>query len=94
VPVEQIEALLGEGSVVPIGRNTSLRDRLQERGGRPLELMPWLLIALLLFLAVEALLANRFYRQPAPAEEPAPLSGGSETRAEPQPAAELAKEGQ
>jgi hypothetical protein len=26
--------------------------------------MPWLLIALLLFLALEGLLANRFYRKP------------------------------
>ncbi len=70
VPVDQIEALLGSGSVLPVGQRANLRERLQERGGRPLELMPWLLIALLVFLAVESLLANRFYRQPAP-EEPA-----------------------
>jgi hypothetical protein len=71
VPVEQIEALLGAGSVLPVRRNVSLRERLQERGGRPLELMPWLLIALLVFLALESLLANRFYRQPV--EETSPL---------------------
>ncbi len=72
VPVEQIEALLGPESVLPVGRNASLRDRLQERWAPPLELTPWLLIALLLSLAVESLLANRFYRRPAgEAEEPA-----------------------
>jgi hypothetical protein len=89
IPVEQIEALLGEGSVLPIGRNASLRERLQERGGRPLELMPLLLIALLLFLAFEALLANRFYRRAAPdlapQDEPPPPQAASRP-------AELAKE--
>jgi len=79
VPKEQIEALLGEGSVLPVGRTASLRDRMQERWAQPLDLTPWLLIALLLFLAVESLLANRFYRQQAPAEES--FSGGSQTRA-------------
>jgi hypothetical protein len=64
VPVEQIEAVLGPGSVLPVDRKANLRERLQEHGGRPLELMPWLLIALLLFLALEGLLANRFYRKP------------------------------
>jgi hypothetical protein len=75
VPVEQIEALLGEGSVLPVGRNVPLRERLQERGGRPLELMPWLLIALLVFLALESLLANRFYRRTAEERQ-----GDKETR--------------
>jgi len=86
VPVEQIEALLGPGSVLPVGRTASLRDRLQERWAQPLELAPWLLIALLLFLAFESLLANRFYRQPV--GEGPPFSRGSESRAEPQPAPE------
>jgi hypothetical protein len=85
VPLEQIEALLGPGSVLPIGRTVSLRDRLQERWAQPLELAPWLLIVLLLFLAIESLLANRFYRRPA-AEE-SEFSGGSETRADLRPAA-------
>jgi hypothetical protein len=69
VPVEQIDALLGEGSVLPVGRTASLRDQLQERWAQPLDLAPWLLVALLLFLAVECLLANRFYRR-EPAAEP------------------------
>jgi Aerotolerance regulator N-terminal len=92
VPVEQIEALLGEGSVLPVGRTASLRDRLQERGGRPLELMPWLLVALLVFLALESLLANRFYRQPAP-DEPVPSNSAPESQASLRPVAQLAEEG-
>jgi hypothetical protein len=83
VPKEQIEALLGEGSVLPVGRTGSLRDRLQERWAQPLDLAPWLLIALLLFLAVECLLANRFYRQQPPAEEPV-VSAVPETVAQPE----------
>jgi hypothetical protein len=87
VPAEQIEALLGEGSVLPIGRTTSLRDRLQERWAQPVELAPWLLIALLLFLAVESLLANRFYRRPAGEPEEPALGGVPEGRAGLRPAA-------
>jgi hypothetical protein len=91
VPVEQIDALLGAGSVLPVGRHTSLHERLQERGGRPLELLPWLLIALLVFLALESLLANRFYRRPA--EEPSMFSRGTQNRAVLRTAAKLAEEG-
>ena len=63
VPVEQIETLLGEGSVLPVGRTASLRERLDARWPQPFDLVPWLLIALLLFMVVESLLANRFYRR-------------------------------
>jgi hypothetical protein len=45
----------------------SLREALQGHWSQPVELFPWLMILLLLVLAVENLLANRFYRQ-APAE--------------------------
>jgi hypothetical protein len=65
VPVEQIEALLGPGSVLPVGRTASLRERLQDRWAQPLELAPGLLLALLFVMAVESLLANKFYRRPA-----------------------------
>jgi hypothetical protein len=73
VPVDQIEAVLGEGSVLPVGRSTSLRDALQGHWGQPLELFPWLMIFLLLVLAVENLLANKFYRREPQQEEPAPV---------------------
>jgi hypothetical protein len=63
VPAEAIESLLGAGSVLPVGRTASLQERLQERWVQPLELAPALMILLLLALAVENLLANRFYRR-------------------------------
>jgi hypothetical protein len=66
VPVEEIEKVLGPGSVVPVGRNRSLREALQGQWNRPIDLLPWLLIAVLLVLALENLLANKFYRRETP----------------------------
>lgn len=62
VPVEAIEALLGTGSVVPVDRKLSLRDVLKLKYDQPLELFPWLLMLVLLVLALEGYIANRFYR--------------------------------
>jgi hypothetical protein len=45
----------------------NLRDALQSRWSQPLELLPWLLIILVLALAAENFLANRFYREEQPA---------------------------
>src|SRR5207244_3523388 len=59
VPVEQIEALLGEGAVLPVGHSTNLSDALQSRWGQPVELYPWLMIVVLLVLVLESFLANR-----------------------------------
>ena len=70
VGVETIEKLLGEDSVLPVGRTANLEERLQQRWADPLELAPVLLILLLLLLAGESLLANKFYRA-APPEGPA-----------------------
>lgn len=69
VQAEPIEDLLGEGALLPIGHQGSLHDALQGHWGQPVELLPWLLILVLLGLAVENLLANRFYRQEPVAEE-------------------------
>src|SRR5262249_22306991 len=69
VPAEQIEALLGEGSVLPVTQNINLRDALQGHWSQPVELLPWLMLLLLVLLAVENLLANRFYRR-EPAQQP------------------------
>jgi hypothetical protein len=63
LPVEQIETLLGAGAVLPVGRETSLRDALQGHWNQPVELFPWLMILVLLALAVENLLSNKFYRR-------------------------------
>ena len=64
VPAETIEDLLGKDSILIPEQKVSLPDALQSHLRQPLELFPWLMILLLLMLAVENLLANRFYRQP------------------------------
>jgi len=58
-----IEASLGADSLVPQDARTSLFDSIGSHWTEPMELFPWLLIAVLFLLAVENLLANRFYRQ-------------------------------
>jgi hypothetical protein len=63
VPVADIESLFGPGAVVPLERRTPLREALQGHWGQPLELFPLLMVLLLLLLAVENLLANKFYRR-------------------------------
>jgi hypothetical protein len=67
VPAEQFEALFGPGSVRPGKGDANLRDTLQGGAGQPVEveLFSWLMILLLLVLALENLLANKFYRRPA-----------------------------
>jgi hypothetical protein len=64
VPVQQIEAVLGKGSVLPADRRASLRELLQGHWSPPVELLPWLMMLLLLAMTVEGLLANKFYRKP------------------------------
>jgi hypothetical protein len=60
---ERIEELFGPRAVLSIGHGMNLREALQGRWKQPLELFPWLMILVLLALAVENFLANRFYRQ-------------------------------
>jgi hypothetical protein len=62
VPREDIEALLGSDSVLAVDRSVSLRDALAGHWLQPLEIFPWLMIFVLLVLAVENLLSNKFYR--------------------------------
>ena len=66
VPVEGIEDVTGAGSVIPVGRDLDLKEALEgtDTLRTPVELFPWLLILVLLLLAVEGLVANRFYRRP------------------------------
>jgi hypothetical protein len=71
VPVDQIEALLGAGSVLAVERGSTLSDAVQSHWLQPLELFPWLMIVVLLVLAVENLLANKFYKRQTPEEAPA-----------------------
>jgi hypothetical protein len=63
VPVEGVEDLTGKNSVVPVDKNLSLRDAISRTFNQPIDLFPWLLIAVLFLLAVEGLVANRFYRK-------------------------------
>jgi len=44
-------------------------ERITHRWPPPLELLPWLMMAVLLVLTIESVLANRFYRCAAPAAE-------------------------
>ncbi len=69
-PVETIEKLLGPGSVVPVKQGSNLSESLQGHWRQPLELFPYLMILLLLALAFENLLSNKFYkREPVPEEQ-------------------------
>jgi hypothetical protein len=70
VPPEPLEAVLGRGSVLPAGTNKSVRELVRGRFTQPLELFPFLMIGLLVLLAVENLLANKFYGQAAPVPSP------------------------
>jgi hypothetical protein len=71
VPVDQVAALFGPDSVLPVGTDVKLLDALGDRWDRPLELLPFLLVLLLLLLAVENLLANKFYRRAPEDQQPA-----------------------
>jgi hypothetical protein len=71
VPKEQIEALFGADSVLPLDRKASLARTLESHWNQPIELLPWIMILVLLALAFENLLANKFYRTEKP-------EGGSE----------------
>jgi hypothetical protein len=70
VPVEELEAVLGKNSVLAVGRTASLHDALETSRPRPVELLPYLMMLLLIVLALESLLGNRFYRR-VPEESPA-----------------------
>jgi len=63
VPLQEIEALFGLDAVAPVERRGSLREALDGHWSQPVELFPVLMIALLLALALENLLANKFYRR-------------------------------
>jgi hypothetical protein len=63
VAAEKIEALFGANSVLPLDHKANLHEALHSHWSQPLELLPWLMILVLLLLAVENLLANKFYRK-------------------------------
>ena len=65
VPPETVAELFGPDSVLAPGQSRKLSDLLDRHFRQPVELFPWLMILLLVALAVENLMANKFYRQPA-----------------------------
>ncbi|HEV2950055.1 MAG TPA: VWA domain-containing protein [Gemmataceae bacterium] len=80
VPTEQIESLLGEGAVINADQKIDLSEALQNHWSQPVELLPTLMILLLLLLAVENLLANKFYRREPESKEPAVSAQASEVK--------------
>jgi hypothetical protein len=63
VPAREIEPLFPGDSVLSPGREDSPHDLLQAYRNEPLDLVPYFMLALLLVLALENLLANKFYRR-------------------------------
>ena len=63
VPEADIEVLFGPNSVAGIDRKVILRDLIDQRLDRRVELFPFLLLLVLLFFVAEGFAANRFYRR-------------------------------
>ena len=57
------EAGTAAANQVILVQDGKITDVVKVVGKQPLDLFPWLLIAVLLLLAVEGLVANRFYRR-------------------------------
>ncbi len=75
---DAIEEVFGPESVVQVGQTRRLKDALEGQLRQPVELFPWLMILLLLTLAVENLLANKFYKRKPFSGEPG--ATGNESR--------------
>lgn len=75
VPAKEIESLLGAGSVTSVDPKASIREALEGHWSEPLELFPLLMIILLLVLALENLLANKFYRRDNETDESKTTAG-------------------
>jgi hypothetical protein len=63
VPVEAVEDVVGKDRVFPVDRNVPLSEIISGKIGHPIDLFPWLLIAVLMLLVLEGFVANRFYRR-------------------------------
>lgn len=75
VPADEIESILGKDTLLQVGRSISLREALAGLRPPPVELLPWLMMAVLIVLAVESLLANRFYPRGTDAAMGEPVAG-------------------
>lgn len=63
VPVEDLETVLGKDVVVPLDRKSPLKDGLAGHWQEPVDLFPFVMVLLLVILAVENLVSNKFYRR-------------------------------
>lgn len=63
VPVAEIENVLGPKSVTTVERRANIREVMGKHFSEPVELFPFLMVLLLVVLALENLLANKFYRK-------------------------------
>lgn len=63
VPEAEIERVFGPESVVTFERGAGIVAALRGHWSEPAELFPWIMLALLVALALENLLSNRFYRR-------------------------------
>ena len=75
VPADEIESILGKDTLLQVGRSISLKEALTGLRPPPVELLPWLMMAVLIVLTVESLLANRFYRRGALPATEEPVAG-------------------
>jgi hypothetical protein len=63
LPAAEVEALFGRGAVLPVDGRADLRAAMSGQWSQPVELFPFLMVLILFVLAVENLLANKFYRR-------------------------------
>jgi hypothetical protein len=63
LPPESIQELFGPDSIFTADKKLGLDQMLSGKFTQPIELFPFLMILLLIVLAVENLLANKFYRK-------------------------------
>ncbi len=63
VPIREIESFFGADAVIPVDRKADIRSIFSNHWNEPIELFPLFMVALLIILAVENLLANKFYRR-------------------------------
>ena len=66
IQIGDLEIVLGKGSVVEKQEAISLHDIMQGQWSEPIEMFPSLMVLILLVLALENLLGNRFYKRENP----------------------------
>jgi Aerotolerance regulator N-terminal len=65
IGIESLEDLFGKDRIAAADKELQFKDILSGKSTQPIELFPFLMIVLLLVMAFENLLANRFYRRKA-----------------------------